>query len=120
MQADFFEQRINKPGLVAGAAGLMIVAGLIHLIIVPIHWTHAPAHGLFFVIMGLVQIGWGIAFWQWPSVALYRLSIVLAGGLITLWAITRLSPRPLNTRRERLIFMGLSARQRNFWGSVCW
>jgi len=70
----------------------MVIAGLIHLVIVPIHWAHAPAHGLFFVIMGLVQIGWGIIFWRKPSAALYRFGVILAGGLITLWGITRLLP----------------------------
>ena len=89
-----FEYPLPKPGLVAGAVGLMIVAGLIHLVIVPIHWAHAPIHGAFFVLMGLIQIAWGIAFWRRPSVALYRLGVLLAGGLITLWLITRFLPAP--------------------------
>jgi hypothetical protein len=88
------EQKNYKPSLVAGAAGLMVVAGLLHLVIVPIHWAHAPIHGAFFVLMGLVQIGWGIAFWRHPSTALYRAGVLLAGGLITLWLITRFLPAP--------------------------
>jgi hypothetical protein len=94
MTAGFFELQVPKPGLVAGAAGLMVVAGLTHLIVVPIHWAHAPIHGAFFVLMGLVQIAWGLAFWRRPSLALYRLGVILAGGLITLWLITRFLPAP--------------------------
>lgn len=116
MQADFFEQRINKPGSAAVAAGLMIVAGLIHLIIVPIHWAHAPAHGLFFVIMGLVQIGWGVAFWRRPSVALYRLGMVLAGGLITLWVITRLLPAPFEHAPGTVDIYGIICKIAEFLG----
>jgi hypothetical protein len=50
-----FEHPLPKPELVGGAVGLMIVAGLTHLVIVPIHWTHAPIHRAFFVLMGLIQ-----------------------------------------------------------------
>jgi hypothetical protein len=94
MTAGFSEYPIPKSGLVAGAVGLMIVAGLIHLAIVPIHWTHAPIHGAFFVLMGLIQIAWGIAFWRQPSMTLYRLGVLLAGALITLWLITHFLPAP--------------------------
>lgn len=118
MKSEFSEQRVNKPGLVAGAVGLMIVAGLIHLIIVPIHWAHAPAHGLFFVLMGLAQIGWGIAFWRHPSVALYRLGIVLAGGLLTLWVITRLLPAPFEHEPGPVEIYGIICKAAEFLGIV--
>lgn len=116
MQANFFEQGVNKPGLVAGAAGLMVVAGLTHLVIVPIHWAHAPAHGLFFVLMGLAQIAWGIAFWRKPSIALYRVGVILAGGLITLWIITRLLPAPFEHEPGPIDIFGIICKAAEFLG----
>lgn len=32
------------------------LAGIIHLWIIPEHWEHAPAHGLFFLGVGIAQI----------------------------------------------------------------
>lgn len=89
-----FTQGFQRSGLVTGAAVLMIIAGLIHIVIAPTHWSHAPAHGLFFVIMGLAQIVWGLLFWRFPSASLYQSGIILAGSLLTLWVITRLLPAP--------------------------
>lgn len=84
----------ERSKLATGAALFMICAGLIHLLISPTHYAHAPAHGLFFVIMGVVQVIWGIFFWRQPSVSLYRSGVILAGSLFTLWAITRVLPAP--------------------------
>jgi hypothetical protein len=38
------------------------LAGLVHLLIVPAHYAHAPAHGIFFALAGIVQIAWSVAF----------------------------------------------------------
>jgi hypothetical protein len=46
------------------------LAGLVHLLIVPAHYAHAPAHGIFFALAGIVQITWAVAFWRRPSVIL--------------------------------------------------
>jgi hypothetical protein len=55
------------PPLVVGAALLMAVAGIIHLVITPIHYAHAPAHGLFFALCGVIQIALGLLIWRRPS-----------------------------------------------------
>ncbi|MCQ3980642.1 MAG: hypothetical protein DPW09_45120, partial [Anaerolineae bacterium] len=47
------------------------LAGLVHLLIAPAHYAHAPAHGLFFAAAGIVQCIWAVAFWRRPSLALY-------------------------------------------------
>ena len=44
-----------RPAWVAAAAVSMVAAGLIHLAIAPLHWGHAPAHGLFFAVSGLAE-----------------------------------------------------------------
>jgi copper(I)-binding protein len=70
------------------------IAGLIHLILAPAHFEHAPAHGIFFALAGAAEILWAVAFWRRPSQPLYYAGLALAGGLIVLWALTRLAIPP--------------------------
>lgn len=65
------------------------LAGLIHLALAPAHYTHAPAHGIFFVLAGTAEILWAYMFWKSPSARLYYAGLVLGGGLIVLWILTR-------------------------------
>jgi hypothetical protein len=85
----------------------MVIAGLIHLALAPLHWGHAPAHGLIFALSGIAEIVWGIAFWRKPSPALRHTGVILAGGLITLWAITRLLPAPFGDEPGEVELIGL-------------
>jgi copper(I)-binding protein len=69
-------------------------AGIIHLLIAPIHYSHAPAHGIFFALSGATELLWAAAFWRKPSSRLYYFGLALAGGLVVLWAITRFLVAP--------------------------
>jgi hypothetical protein len=62
---------------VISATLLMLVAGVIHLIIAPIHYEHAPAHDLFFAVAGMVQVVLGLLIWRRPSARVYSTA---AGG----------------------------------------
>jgi hypothetical protein len=88
------EQKSLTKNLVAWSALMTAVAGAIHLWIVPEHWAHAPAHGLFFLVIGIAQIIWGIALWRRPSTRLYYFGVLMAGWLIVLYGITRWLPAP--------------------------
>jgi hypothetical protein len=70
------------------------LAGLVHLLIVPAHYAHAPAHGIFFALASIVQIAWAVAFWRRPSLTLYRAGLAVSGGLVVLWAFTLALPAP--------------------------
>lgn len=85
----------------------MILAGTVHLIIAPEHYAHAPGHGLFFVVTGTLEIGWALAFWRRPNRRLYYSGLILAGGLITLWMITRVLPAPFASSPESIDFWGV-------------
>ena len=74
-----------------------LAAGVIHLVLVPEHYGHAPAHGLFFAIAGTLEILWALLYWRRPSPRLYYLGIALAGGLLVLWGFTRLLPAPFES-----------------------
>lgn len=95
------------PAWIAAAAVLVMAAGLVHLAIAPMHWGHAPGHGLFFAASGLAQVTWGIAFWRKPSAVLCRAGMILAGGMITLWAITRAFPAPFGDEPGEIEITGL-------------
>lgn len=70
------------------------VAGLVHLIIAPAHYDHAPAHGIFFAVAGLIQCAWAVLFWRQASLVLYRVGLALSGGLVVLWLLTLALPAP--------------------------
>jgi hypothetical protein len=89
------------------AAILMLLAGLTHLAAAPVHWSHAPAHGLFFVAAGIAQIVWAALFWRRPSARLHGLGIVLAASLIALWVITRWLPAPFHGTPEPVDAFGV-------------
>jgi hypothetical protein len=69
-------------------------AGAIHLILAPQHYAHAPAHGIFFAIVGLAELAWALAFLRYPTQPMYYAGLALAGGLVVLWVITRYLPAP--------------------------
>ena len=82
------------------AAVLFARAGAIHLVIAPEHWAHAQAHGLFFAMVGVAELAWGLAVWIWPSTTLYRIGLVVASGLVVLWMLTRSLSVPFGHESE--------------------
>lgn len=82
------------------AVGCVLSAGFIYLMLAARHWEHSAAHGLFLGFIGLVQIGWGIAFVRPRSSPRYRSGIVLTGGLLTLWLLTLMFPAPFASEAE--------------------
>jgi hypothetical protein len=70
------------------------LAGLVHLLIAPAHYAHAPAHGIFFAVAGIGQFAWAVIFWRRPSLALYRVGLAVSGGLVVLWLLTLALPAP--------------------------
>jgi hypothetical protein len=96
------EQHSRTKNLVAWSALASILAGVIHLVIIPEHWSHAPAHGLFFLLVGLLQIGWGVVVWRKPSLRLYYIGGIMAGWLIVLYLLTRWLPAPFGHGPEAI------------------
>lgn len=70
------------------------LAGLVHLLVAPAHYDHAPVHGIFFAVAGIIQCAWAVVFWRRPSLALYRLGLAVSGGLVVLWLLTLTLPAP--------------------------
>lgn len=100
----------HRSVLITDVSRFMIAAGLIHLMIAPSHWGHAPAHGLFFAASGVAEVIWGIAFRLRPSAALSRLGMVMAGAMIALWGITRVFPAPFGDEPGEIDITGLTSK----------
>lgn len=80
--------------LVPIASISMAFAGFIHAYLAPQHYAHAPAHGLFFAASAIIEIAWAYLFWRRQDEKIYYAGLIIAGGLIILWAATRVLPAP--------------------------
>jgi hypothetical protein len=96
------EQNTSTKGLIILSTALTVLAGIIHLLLVPRHMEHAPAHGLFFLLVGLMQIIWGVMIWRQPSLQLYYIGAIMAGWLLILYGVTRLLPAPFSHGPEAI------------------
>lgn len=76
------------------AALALAGAGVVHLGIAPGHYAHAPAHGVFFALVGAAQVGWALLFWWRPHPALALPGAALSGGVVALWALTQAARTP--------------------------
>jgi cytochrome c peroxidase len=75
----------------------LVFSGAAHLLISPEHAAHAPAHGIFFALLGAAQLIW--AAWAVYRPALFsplRISTgtLLSGGVIVLWLLTHILATP--------------------------
>ena len=96
----------------------LALAGLIHLVIGPGHYAHAPAHGIFHTVAGTMEIIWALAFWRRSTQGLYLTGVSLVGGLIVLWAITRLLPAPFEVEPGAVDATGLLSKGAELVGIV--
>jgi len=93
-------------------------AGFCHLVLAPLHYAHAPAHGIFFALAGVAEISWATVFLRKRTVAMYYAGLIMAGGLIVLWAITRLLPAPFHGSAEPVDLGGLVCKTSEWIGLV--
>jgi hypothetical protein len=70
-------------------------AGLIHLAVVREHLDHWVVHGVFFALLGTVQLGWGVAALARDRVPVPRLVVAGTLGVVALWALTRTAGLPI-------------------------
>ncbi len=100
------------------AAAAIGAAGIIHFIVAPEHWEHAPAHGLFFIVVGVIELVWAVAIVWRPTLRLMQTGALLAGALIILWLITRALPAPFGHGPEEIDAGGLVCKLSELVGLV--
>lgn len=89
------------------ACFFMAASGIVHLAITVEESAHAPAHGLFFALMGTLQLGWVVAYWLLPTRGLRAAGFVLSGGMLLLWGLTRLVAAPFQSFPEEVNTAGI-------------
>lgn len=112
------EQPSLTKNLIAWSALASILAGVIHFVIVPEHWSHAPAHGLFFLLVGILQIVWGAIVWRKPSLRLYYIGVIMAGWLLVLYILTRLFPAPFGHGPEAIEAIDITCKVCEAFGMI--
>ena len=98
---------------------MLALSGLIHLAITAEHSLHAPAHGLFFAVLGVAQLGWAVAYWLVPSRWLRWSGLALTGGMIVLYALTRGFTAPFQDSPEEVEPIGLLSKALEAMAVVC-
>lgn len=78
---------------------LLCIAGSIHLLITPGHFSHAPAHGLFFGVIGVAQVVWALIAWRQRhdllrSPRLLATGVALSGGVVVVWLLSHFTRTP--------------------------
>jgi hypothetical protein len=92
----------------AGAAVTLGAAGGIHLALVGQHAQESLASGIFFFAAGTVQVLLAVALWRNPGSRPAALAAgVMAGGLLALYAVSRLWNIPAFGGREAVDALGL-------------
>jgi hypothetical protein len=92
----------------AGAAVTLGAAGGIHLALVGQHAQESLASGVFFAAAGIGQVLLAVALWRTPGSRRTALAVgVMAGGLLALYAVSRLWNIPAFGGREAVDALGL-------------
>lgn len=87
---------------------LTILVGLVHGTYVAIeHWSSFPQlEFVFFVSAGLAQVLWGVFFIKKPSAAKYYIGLMINGGVLLTWILTRTVRAPFQESVEMITLVG--------------
>ncbi len=81
--------------LVLPVATLSLSAGMIHAAVVDDHFREEALSGVFFVMVAVFQLGWGVMFARRPRVGLAALGLLVNAFVVGTWLVTRTVGLPL-------------------------
>ncbi len=100
---------MKRADLVPIAAGSMLLAGIMHLLLLEGHLQHARGVGLWFLLSGTAQVLWAFLYYRDPNRNLRRFGLVaLAIAPTVLYIITRFWRAPWSTGPEHVDVMGIA------------
>ncbi|MGB0757335.1 MAG: hypothetical protein ACPGO5_02670 [Patescibacteria group bacterium] len=79
-----------------------VVAGILHVTLASSQHSAIPPEMVFFILAGLAQVAWAIVFMKKQSDVMYYFGIVINGGLLVVWALTRILPAPFLNEPEHI------------------
>ena len=107
------EEQVPVAGVVTAlAAGLSVGAAAIHNAVIPEHLAEDPLIGLAFVVMTVLQLGWGLVYLAVPRAAIAVIGLLVNDGMVALWTWTRILGLPFGpetNRPEPVAFIDLTA-----------
>lgn len=90
-------------------AGLVVVAGILHLTVLQAHLAESRGAGLYFLALGTMQVLWGARFLLRPSSRSAGFGLAfLALAPVVLWVMTRLLRSPWGVGPEAVDTVGLA------------
>ncbi|MHB1260669.1 MAG: hypothetical protein ACYC2H_03025 [Thermoplasmatota archaeon] len=90
------------------AAGLLAVAGIIHLVLLPQHLEEARGIGLYFCAIGAAQVIWALLYVLRPTRSLAWLGAMgLAVQPVVVYVMTRILRQPFGTGTEPVDLIGI-------------
>jgi len=76
-------------------AALSLIAGLIHLLVMPEHFEEWWGYGTFFLVAAVAQIGYVPILLRWPNQRVLILGVAGNSAIIFLYLLTRVAGIPL-------------------------
>lgn len=90
------------------AAGLSVLAGLLHLLVMPEHFDEWLGYGLFFLVVALAQLLYAVLLLRRPSSRTVLTSGIVGNALVIgLWAVTRTIGIPLGPEAGEVETIGM-------------
>jgi hypothetical protein len=87
-------------------AALSIVAGAIHAVVAPSHFTEAWTHGAFFATLAAFQLVWAVRIYARPSPGGFRIGIAVSIAVIGVWLVSRTVGVPFGTDQWHIESVG--------------
>lgn len=105
------ESAVGSPARLAHpvgfAAGLLAVAGIIHLVVLPQHLAEARGIGLYFCAIGAAQVVWALLFVLQPTRRLAWVGLMaFAVQPVAVYVLTRLVRQPFGDHAEAVDLIG--------------
>lgn len=88
-------REMRRPVRSYAAAGLTVGAAAIHFAVAPDHLAEYPLYGIFFIVLGIAQVGMAIAILVAPSRRLFVGAAAGTLGVIGMWMLSRTVGLPL-------------------------
>jgi hypothetical protein len=94
---------------VVAASALAVSAGVLHFVLAPAHLAEARAQGIFFLALGIGQIGWGMAFLRNPTPHRYLAGVVVTFVMsASMYVLTRFVAAPFSEEAEAFDVIGVA------------
>jgi hypothetical protein len=86
---------------------LSVLAAAIHFIVTPEHYEEYALFGVFFAVLALFQLAWGLLVVQRPSPVVLLAGMVVNLAVVVIWLISRTSGLPIGPEAGEAEEIGL-------------